>query len=478
MRPTPGSIGSLRMRLLPVFIGLALAVLPGRPAAAEWDAPLAANITAVAEKTFVTVECVSRFEGMGQSRELPRSLSGLVVSSTGLVMVLQNVEVVSRMGSNFALSPPEKIQILFPDRSRVPGSYIGADPDLNVSFFAIEPADSPYSGSFLTFSENTPSVGDVVAACRMLGEEYEPRYEAGFAHVSTVLTKPQKSYMTQPPLTAFNGFPVFDSEARVVGVVMAEDGSAESAALSMLTGQISVQASERFLHLIKSPPSKATERGWLGIRMEPLNQDLGELWEIPGPGGIIVTSTLGGSPAEEYGLLAEDVIVQMDGNPLPVRNDADLNWFRQYVRVLNPGDELNLQVVRGASSFGRKPREILEIKLKLGVSPPSLTEAETITLPEIGLKVRALTLDVLFARRLPEDMKGVIADYVESAGPANIGELREDDIILSISGVEMTDLASVDEFFQTLREEKPDELIFHVLRGNSRLFLKVSPIWD
>ena len=448
------------------------------PSEAFWNTEWAAQVSNVAEKTFVTVECVSQFEGMGQSREIPRSLSGLIVSSTGLVMVLQNVEVISRMGNTFALSRPEEVQILFADRKRIPGRYIGVDPDLKVSFFEIAPSGStPYSGSHLEFVKTPLNVGDEVASCRMLSEKYEPRFDVGFANVSTVLSKPRKLYMTHPPLSPFNGFPVFNKQADVVGLVLSEDGSAESAALSLLTGQVTLQPAERFMKLIQNPPTKV-EKGWLGIRMEPLTQDLAEIWNVPGPGGIIITSTVKGSPAENHGLKAEDIITEIDETPLPVRTYSDLNWFRQRVRDLKPGDHLKIKIVRGATSLGKEPVETKTIDLELGKSPPSLTEAESITLPEIGLKVRALTLDVLFARRLPESMEGVIADFVESAGPANIGELKENDIILSISGHKLKNLDSVNELFTKLREEKPKELIFHVLRGNRRLFLKVVPNWE
>ncbi|MCA9415845.1 MAG: PDZ domain-containing protein [Candidatus Omnitrophica bacterium] len=446
--------------------------------AAVWDIEFVNQITEIAQKTYVDVEMVSRFEGMGQSRELPRSISGMIVSSTGLVMVLQNVEVITRMGSAFSLSRPEKIQILFPDRRRIPGRYIGMDPDLNVSFFEIDPpGDEPYNGAFLDFAAHEVEVGEEVASCRMLSEEYEPRFDVGFAHVSTILTKPKESYMTQPPLSQFNGNPAFNKKGEVVGVVLADDGSAESAALSMLTGQIAIQPANRYTRMIENPPTKV-EKGWLGIRMEPLTQDLSEIWKIDGPGGIIVTSTVKGSPAETHGLRAEDVIVAIDGEPLPVRTYPDLDWFRQKVRDLKPGDHLAIKIVRGASSFGAEPVETKTIDLELGVSPPSETEAESLTLPEVGMKIRALTLDVLFARRLPETMGGVVADYVENAGPADIGELKEDDIILSISGNEVTDLESAAALFADFRKEKPKELIFHVLRGNSRLFLKVEPNWE
>jgi S1-C subfamily serine protease len=239
---------------------------------------------------------------------------------------------------------------------------------------------------------------------------------------------------------------------------------------------VAIEPVKRYLDLINSPPTKS-EKGWLGIRMEPLREDLAELWGIHG-GGIIVIGLVEGSPAVGSGLQEEDIIVAMDDRPLRVNSYADLDWFRQEVRTKRPGDVLQMEVVRGASKFGKAPVETKTIAVTLGLAPPSQVEAPKLTLPEIGLKLRALTLDFLFANRLPENMGGVVADYVERAGPADIGEVAENDVILSVNGQDVLDLDAANELFISLRAQKPAEIILHVLRGQTRLFLKVSPDWD
>jgi len=126
------------------------------------------------------------------------------------------------------------------------------------------------------------------------------------------------------------------------------------------------------------------------------------------------------------GLQAEDIIVAMDGRPLRVNSYADLDWFRKEVRTKRPGDALQMEVVRGASKYGKEPVERKTITVALGLAPPSQVEAAKLTLPEIGLKLRALTLDFLFANRLPENMGGVVADYVERAGPLGYRRSRRE----------------------------------------------------
>ena len=450
-----------------------------QPADAQWDPEVLQRVMDEAKETLVTVECVSRFEGSGESREIPRKLTGMVVSSSGLVLVHKNVETIESGDRVFSLSRPDKIQVAFQDRRRWEGTYIGADPDLDVSFFQVDPPEGETSSfSRLQFATRELAFTEPVFSVRLLPEEYNPRLEVAVARVSAILEKPRKLFRTQPPLTQFAGLPAFCSEGRVVGFIAAEDeenGGGDP--LSLLSGAVSVRPSSLYLPLITTPPEKS-EKGWLGIRMEPLKRDLAEIWGLPNEGGIIVTETIKGSPAEDAGLEAEDVIVAVKGRPLQVNTYADLGWFRQEVRNLRPGDRIEMDVVRGASKFGKETRTDEKVTVTLGLAPPSEAEAETVTFPEIGLKVQELTLDFLWSKRLPQNQEGVAARYVERAGPADIGKVEEDDIILSIGSQPVKDLEASKQVFEGLRREKPEEVILHVLRGQNRLFLKVTPDWE
>jgi serine protease Do len=470
------------LHLTPLLRGAtatALLLAFSQPLVAEWDPDVLKRVLEKAEGTLVTVECVSRFEGSGQSREIPREVSGMVVSPTGLVMVQENMEVIEGTDRSFSLSRPDKIRITLQNREHFEGLYIGVDPDLSVSFFKVEPdGTAPVSFACLEFATDELELAGEVISVRLLPEEYEPRLEVGMARVSAVLEKPRKLFRTQPALTHFDGFPAFLPSGQVVGIITTEeDEEGAEDALSLLAGSVSIRPVDLYLNLIANPPAKP-EKGWLGIRMEPVRRDLAEIWDLPGEGGIIVTETIKGSPAEAAGLRAEDVIVAIDGQPLRVNSLADLGWFRQQVRNLKPNDKIGMQVVRGVSTFGREPVETKDITVTLALAPPSETEAETLALPEIGLKVQELTLDLLWTKRLPQNQEGVVARYVERAGPADIGKVEEDDIILSIDSQPTKDLQTAKAVFGDLRGTKPKEVILHVLRGHSRLFLKVTPDWE
>jgi serine protease Do len=471
------------VRLLAIVAAPALAValmVSVCPVAeAQWEPGILGGVSEAAKKILVTVECVSGFEGFGQSREIPREVAGMVVSDTGLVLVPQNMEVFDSLQGSLPLSRPEKIEISFVDGTSRGGEYIGADPDMGVSFFAIErgqegkeifPVPAVHEGGI--------GLGSPVYSVRLLPEAFEPRLEVGVANVSAVITKPRKIIRTQPALSSFKGSPAFSPDGKVVGILDTEGGdTGTDAALAVLAGAVSVRPIELYFHLIETPPAKL-EKGWLGIRMEPLRKDLAEAWGLDVPGGILVTETIEDSPAHTAGILEEDILVEVDGQPLPINSLADLGWFRQEVRKKKPGDEIAVKLLRGAATMNSASLERVDTVVVLTQAPPSQAEAETLTLPELGLKARALTLDFLFAQRLNQNMEGIVATYVERAGPADIGEVEEDDIILSIAGQAVPNLQVAAEVFEKLREEKPKEIILQVLRAQNRLFLKVSPEWE
>ena len=51
-------------------------------------------------------------------------------------------------------------------------------------------------------------------------------------------------------------------------------------------------------------------RGWLGVSLEPLNDDLAQALGAPKGKGAVVKRVLPGGPAEKAGLLPNDVIVR------------------------------------------------------------------------------------------------------------------------------------------------------------------------
>jgi len=87
------------------------------------------------------------------------------------------------------------------------------------------------------------------------------------------------------------------------------------------------------------------DRGFLGIHLDDLNEQLGDYFGVEDGKGALVTTVVEDSPAERAGLQAGDVIVMIDGDA--VESSAELH---KAMSGTKPDDALPIQVIRKGAS--------------------------------------------------------------------------------------------------------------------------------
>ena len=85
----------------------------------------------------------------------------------------------------------------------------------------------------------------------------------------------------------------------------------------------------------------AEGRGYLGVYLTDLGDQLGEYFGVERGRGALVTEVEEDSPAEEAGIKAGDVIISVDNEKI-----ADSRDVREVVRDLDTGDEVEVVVIR------------------------------------------------------------------------------------------------------------------------------------
>jgi len=83
------------------------------------------------------------------------------------------------------------------------------------------------------------------------------------------------------------------------------------------------------------------DRGWLGVRLDALNSQLGEYFGVKDGAGVLVTEVVEGGPAAAAGLQAGDVVVKVGEIDV-----ASPDALHEAMAGTKPGDELKLQVLR------------------------------------------------------------------------------------------------------------------------------------
>jgi serine protease Do len=105
-------------------------------------------------------------------------------------------------------------------------------------------------------------------------------------------------------------------------------------------------------------------RGWLGVKIEPVTQDIADSLGLSEAAGALVNEPQAGSPGEKAGIKVGDVITAVDGDT--VKGPKEL---ARKIGSMDPGKQVDLSVWRDGKS--------ISLKLTLGTLPSDPKMAST-----------------------------------------------------------------------------------------------------
>ncbi|MFH1372823.1 MAG: PDZ domain-containing protein [bacterium] len=413
---------------------------------------------------------------------------GTVVSTDGLVM-FNGVD----LGDNqlAGLSPvtvkviPTRIEVTTLDGDEYDGEYLGVDRFTEIGFIRITGRNLPTFTPVEFDSGRTFGVGEWLALFMLLPEFATPPLAADIGMISAVVESPELFPLTVGYSPLQTTSVLFAEDLRPVGVLgtLADPSRANTDAGGMLESfnqfgipMLGVVTGERLAKLIADPPVKGQpDRGWLGVSLQALTEEMAQFWGLDITGGIIVNDIITGSPAERAGLQLGDIVYRVDGNQVVVDKEDKLPLFQRLIAELGPGVSVELSVLRRSETAV----DTLTLTATLQEAPLAASDAPTYEVEELEFKVRSLVFaDYLFHNLQPNSFAGVVISELKQGGPADVGGLQPGDIIQSIGNVPT---ASLDEF-QAAAEavvlQRPREVIFFVWRYNKTLFINVKTDWS
>jgi len=184
-------------------------------------------------------------------------------------------------------------------------------------------------------------------------------------------------------------------------------------------------------------------RGYLGVTIQNVDQDLAKSFDLPDTNGALVSSVGKDTPAEKAGLQDGDFIVAVGGKP--VKNVNDL---RNCVAAIEPGARTKLALYRGGTKR--------TVEVKIGQQPADFASAFSEGAPgtrggeaagRFGLKVATMSDQYAEKFGLDGDLEGVVILEVDPGSDAAEKSLQAGQLITHVHGKKVT---SADEFSRAL----------------------------
>ena len=177
-----------------------------------------------------------------------------------------------------------------------------------------------------------------------------------------------------------------------------------------------------------------TRRGWLGIKIQTVTDEIAEGLGLDNVHGALVASVTPGGPAEKSNIKAGDVVIEFNGQTL----DA----MRQLPRIVAEtpiGKDVPLKLIRDGKvisttvKVGELEKAESDGLIEQAAGEKSGKPSKGIDLPELDVTVSNISPLLRETYNIPEDVNGVVVIAVKPSSDAALKGLEAGDVVLEIN---------------------------------------------
>ncbi len=395
------------------------------------------------------------FQNPNNPRQRPRNAnalgSGFVISSDGFIVTNHHV-----------INGADQITIEFNDGSFREAVVVGSDENIDIALLKVK---SETKLDFVKFGNSDISrVGDwVMAMGNPLGQGFSVSVGIISARNRELAGNYDDYIQTDAAINRGNsGGPLFNMTGEVVGVntaILSPNGGSIGIGFSMASNVV-----EPIVEQLKEYGE--VRRGWLGVSIGDLNQDMADALGMDEPSGSIILEVYDG-PSKDAGLLASDVIVMFDNKKVGnsgelVRIVGDTTVGRNVdVVVLRQGERITVSV-----RLGQRPTNK---ELNARVTQPEPAKPNETAIDGIGLSELTDSLREEFS--IDPEISGLIILSVDESSSAYENGLREGDIITDVAQKPVDTVKEVEELVSGAKNEGRQSILLLVRREGQPRFI-------
>ena len=269
--------------------------------------------------------------------------SGVIVSHDGYILTNHHV-----------IEAAEQIEVGLADGRKTRGHIVGSDPETDLAVIKI---DLPGSIPTVTFGHaEQAQVGDIVLA---IGNPFEVGQTVTMGIISALkrnhlgLNTFENFIQTDAAINPGNsGGALVDINGNLIGINSAiYSPSGGSLGIGFA---IPVSTAKKIMEQIIQ--SGSVTRGWIGVAVQELTPELAESFKLGNVQGVLISEVVRGSPSDQAGIKAGDILVSVDDKPL-----TDSSVMLETISSMAPGKLAVLKLLRNQ-------RDIM-VQIKVGKRP-------------------------------------------------------------------------------------------------------------
>ena len=401
-------------------------------------------------------------QGGPKTREAGSLGSGFIISPDGYIVTNNHLI----QGAN-GEGTVDTVTVTLTNRKEYPAKIVGRDQLADLALLKIDAKNLP----FVQWGDSTHArVGDWVLA---IGDPYGVGSTVTAGIISalhrgiTGVGAYDRYIQTDAAINMGNsGGPMFDLNGNVIGInsaLISPTGTNVGIGLA-----IPAEAARPVIEALRR--GEKPERGYLGVGLQPVDEDIASSLGLPKDRGEIVRTVQPGDPAAKAGIQQGDVIISVNGKP--VNPDETVSYL---VANLPVGSRVPIEVVRNGKhvtipvTISQRPTED-ELAKQLGQNDQEGTTDNSPSSPAsetLGLSLQPVTPQIARALNLPAGTAGVVITGISPSSDAAQKGLQRGDLIVAVQGQRVTTPAQVVAAVNAAKKAGRSSVLLLVKRGTS-----------
>jgi len=371
--------------------------------------------------------------------------SGFIISSDGFAVTNHHV-----------IDEASEINITLDDGTKYEATLVGSDPRTDIALIKIKGRSA---FPFVKFAHSPARVGDWVLA---VGNPFGlgGTVTAGIisAHNRDIGSSPYDFLQIDAAVNRGNsGGPTFNLQGEVIGV--------NTAIVSPTGGNVGIAfaipatLTEDVIAQLKSSGSVA--RGWLGVTIQNVSEDIAESVGLDEPKGAMITTFSENAPASGSGVAVGDVILKVDGEEIEDSRD-----LARTIAGKAPDAKVKVTVLRDGATK--------DYIISLGRFPGAKQLAAIQSGKPVGEELEDLGLSLAPAASYEGAGKeGVVITDIKSNSKAAEKGLKTGDVIMAVAGTPVSKPQDVIANVRKAKDKGRKAVLLHVRSGEQSRFVAI-----